>query len=124
MPRRWTWSIAPRRGGTCMRPILYAPSQENDRSESRRARRPPRQFPKDRFVWCAEEQVYVCPQGHRLERIGQERRARGEGRSIALTTYRCAKEHCQACPLAQQCTTGARGRTIKRSEHEEVIVAH
>src|SRR4051794_22152245 len=91
---------------------LYAPYQENDRSESRRARRPPRQFPKDRFVWCAEEQVYVCPRGHRLERIGQERRARGEGRSIALTTYRCAKEHCQACPLAQQCTTSAQGRTI------------
>jgi Transposase DDE domain len=103
---------------------LYAPSQENDRTAARRARRPPRQLPKSRFVWCAAEQVYVCPQGHRLERIGVERRARGEDRSIELTTYRCAKEHCRACPLARQCTTSAQGRTIKRSEHEEVVLAH
>jgi len=41
-----------------------------------------------------------------------------------MTTYRCAKEHCQACPLARRCTGGANGRTIKRNEHEELIEAH
>ena len=42
---------------------------------------------------------------------------------MVLTTYRCPKEHCQACPLAARCTRGANGRTIKRNEHEDLIVA-
>ena len=41
-----------------------------------------------------------------------------------MTTYRCAKEHCQACPLLARCTKSANGRTIKRNEHEDLIVAH
>src|SRR6516162_10294697 len=44
---------------------LYAPYQENDWTEPRRARRP-RQIPKGAFTWRPEEQAYVCPQGHRL----------------------------------------------------------
>jgi hypothetical protein len=103
---------------------LYAPYQENDQTEQRRAKRPQRQIPKSEFVWLAEEQAYQCPQGHRLTRIGQETRARAEGRTLALTTYRCAKEHCQQCPLAGRCTGSAKGRTIKRNEHEDLIVAH
>src|SRR4051812_18603468 len=99
---------------------LYAPYQENDRT----ARRPPRQIPKSRFVWVAEEQVYVCPRGHRLERIGRETRRRGEGRTLEMTTYRCAPEHCRACPLMKQCTGSAKGRTIKRNEHEDLIAKH
>ena len=43
---------------------------------------------------------------------------------MVLTTYRCAKEHCQSCPLAARCTRGRNGRTIKRNEHEDLIVAH
>jgi len=103
---------------------LYAPYQENDGTEQRRARRPQRQIPKSAFTWRPEEQVYVCPQGHRLTRISQEARGRAEGRTVEVTTYRCPKEHCQACPLAQRCTRSANGRTIKRNEHEDLIVAH
>jgi hypothetical protein len=103
---------------------LYAPYQENDQTERRRSKRPHRQIPKGQFVWLAEEQAYVCPQGHRLTRIGQERRGRAEGRTLGLTTYRCAQEHCQECPLAGRCTASAKGRTIKRHEHEDLIVKH
>jgi transposase len=103
---------------------LYAPYQENDQTAARRAQRPPRQIPKSQFVWLAEEQVYVCPQGHRLTRIGQETRRRAEGRTLELTTYRCAPEHCQQCPLVKRCTESAKGRTIKRNEHEDLIVKH
>jgi transposase len=102
---------------------LYAPYQENDQTEQRRAQQPRRQIPKGEFVWRAEEQTYVCPQGHRLTRISQERRERAEGRTVGMTTYRCAKEHCQACPLAGRCTGSANGRTIKRNEHEDLILA-
>jgi transposase len=103
---------------------LYAPYQENDRTEQQRAKQPDRQIPKSEFVWLAAEQAYVCPQGHRLVAIGRETRARAEGRSVELTTYRCPGEHCQACPLAAKCTQSANGRTIKRNEHEDLIVAH
>jgi transposase len=103
---------------------LYAPYQENDQTEQRRAKQPDRQIPKSDFVWLAGEQAYVCPQGHRLLPIGRETRARAEGRSVELTTYRCSGEHCRGCPLTTRCTRSANGRTIKRNEHEDLIVAH
>ena len=118
MPRPWICSIAQ------ADVQLYAPYQENDRTEQRRAQRPQRQIPKSEFVWQAQEQVYVCPQGHRLTRISQETRERAEGRTVEVRTYRCPKEHCQQCPLARRCTSSAKGRTIKRNEHEDLIVAH
>ena len=103
---------------------LYAPYQENDQTEQRRGKRPRRQLPKSQFVWLPGEQTYVCPQGHRLKPIGREARERAQGRTVEWTTYRCPGEHCQACPLRQRCTTSAAGRTIKRNEHEDLIVAH
>jgi transposase len=103
---------------------LYAPYQENDYTPQRRAKRAPRLIPKSEFVWLPAEQTYACPQGHRLLKIGRERRARAAGRAVELTTYRCPAEHCQACPLAKRCTESAKGRTIKRNEHEDLIVAH
>jgi transposase len=103
---------------------LYAPYQENDQTEQRRARQPRRQIPKDEFTRRPEEQVYVCPRGHPLTRISREARERADGRAVEVTTDRCAKEHCQACPLKSRCTSGAKGRTIKRDEHEELIEAH
>jgi transposase len=103
---------------------LYAPYQENDRTGRRRTARPDRQIPKSEFVWLPAEQTYVCPRGHRLKRIGQEARDRAEERSVVMAIYRCPKDHCQGCPLAGRCTRGANGRTIKRNEHEDLIVAH
>jgi transposase len=103
---------------------LYAPYQENDQTERRRARQPGRQIPKNEFTWRPEEQVYACPRGHHLTRISREARERADGRTVEVTTYRCPKEHCQACPLKSRCTSGAKGRTIKRNEHEELIEAH
>jgi transposase len=103
---------------------FYAPYRENDQTQKRRAQQPRRQIPKSEFVWVPGEQTYVCPQGHRLTPIGQETRDRAEERSVVLTTYRCPKEHCQACPLQARCTRDAKGRTIKRNEHEDLIVAH
>jgi transposase len=103
---------------------LYAPYQENDRTEERRSKQPHRPISKSEFVWLPAEQTYVCPQGHRMIKIGREARERAEGRSVELTTYRCPGEHCRACPLAGRCTESANGRTIKRNEHEDLIVAH
>jgi transposase len=103
---------------------LYAPYQENDQTQRRRSAKPDRQIPKSEFDWLPAEQTYRCPQGHHLKRIAQETRDRAGERAVAITIYRCPKEHCQGCPLARRCTKGAKGRTIRRNEHEELIEAH
>jgi transposase len=103
---------------------LYAPYQENDYSATRRAGKKPKQIPKSAFRWEAAEHVYVCPQGHRLEQEYSEVvRRKGEER-LRVFTYRCPPEHCGACPRRQECSRSpGRGRTLKRSEHEELVEA-
>ena len=103
---------------------LYAPYQENDRSAAQRAQKAPKQLPKSAFRWEAAEQVYVCPEGRRLEQASSELVARKGEERLRVFTYRCPPEHCQSCPRRQQCArTPSRGRTIRRSEHEELVEA-
>ncbi len=103
---------------------LYGPWQENDysdRGENRRAR----MIPKEQFTWLAEENQYRCPEGHPLKWIGREKRIQADGQINVMHRYRCSPEHCRGCARQTQCTKNpARGRAVKRSEHEELIVAH
>jgi hypothetical protein len=101
---------------------LYAPWQENDAT---RGKRPPaRQIPKQEFRWLAEEQTYVCPQHHRLQALGPTQQKRSGTEKVVLYQYRCAPEHCCACPLQKRCTSNPEaGRTISRGEHEDLIEA-
>jgi transposase len=95
---------------------VYAPSPAEEAS--------PRQIPKREFVWLSEERTYLCPQGHRLEweRVTRQKRATPE--EVALTSYRCPPAHCVGCVLQERCTPNpARGRSISRAEHEDVIEA-
>jgi transposase len=73
---------------------------------------------KSLFVYVAEEDVYVCPQGQRLEYKETSQEKRSSVELVVLHRYRCAAEHCQACPRQPECTSGKRGRTIRRSEYE------
>jgi transposase len=103
---------------------LYAPYQENDQSARRRQEKPAKQIPKEAFQWQAEERVYVCPEGHRLEQEYSEVVKRKGEESLRVFTYRCAAEHCRDCPRQKQCARSPeRGRTIKRSEHEALVEA-
>lgn len=82
----------------------------------------PRQIPKREFVWLGEGQGYQCPQGHRLELEQVSQQKRSTPAAVELRHYRCAPEHCQRCPLRDRCTPNpARGRSISRGEHEELI---
>ena len=86
-------------------------------------KKPPRQIPKEAFTWLPEPQTYRCPAGHLLvlKRRGTNQGTDGE---LKYVQYRCPAEHCQACPLASQCTrTPERGRIIKRSEHDDLYDA-
>jgi hypothetical protein len=83
----------------------------------------PKQIPKREFVWQASEQVYVCPQGHRLEFEETWREKRAEGR-VQVWRYRCPAQHCLGCPLQARCTkTPGSGRAVQRLEYEELVEA-
>lgn len=50
---------------------------------------------------------------------------RSGGREVVEWRYRGDASTCQACPLREQCTTSQKsGRSLRRSEHEDLIVAH
>jgi Transposase DDE domain len=111
-------ALCQRRGVT-----LYGPWQENDYSRRKQNAKP--QFSKDRFQWLPEENAYQCPQGNRLTPIGKERTAQSDGEIHTVYRYRCLPAHCRGCPLRDRCTTNAdRGRSLRRSEHEDLIDAH
>jgi len=79
----------------------------------------------DKQNWLPEEKQYRCPEGHPLKWIGREKRIQADGGIHVLHHYRCSAEHCRGCGRQARCTKNlAHGRTVKRSEHEELIVAH
>jgi hypothetical protein len=102
---------------------LYGPWQENDCTAQNK--KPPKQFPKSQFSWHPEENAYRCPQGHPLTWIGKQRRPQSDGEIHTMHSDRCHPEHCRVCPQRSDCTTNPhRGRSVKRSAHEELINAH
>ena len=100
---------------------LYGPWKENDLSNSKT----PVRFSKDRFTWHRDLDAYACPAGQLLKQSGcHKRRCRGE-REVMEWTYRGDAQTCQDCPLREKCTTSKKGgRSVQRSEHEDLIVAH
>ena len=101
---------------------LFAPVQENSFTEAKRAAQPPAQIPREQFTWLADEQTYVCPQGHRLDYQTKERRRRRGDQYVIPHRYQCSPEHCRGCPLASQCLrAGSKSRVIKRMEGQELL---
>ncbi len=70
-------------------------------------------FGKQDFVYVAEDDVYLCPNGERLSY-----RYTNEEAGKMLRRYWTSA--CQACALKSKCTT-ARERRISRWEHEAVL---
>jgi transposase len=104
---------------------LYAPIQENDFTEKKRAQRSPQRIERDRFTWLPDQKTYVCPQGHRLKYCGQERKRRRLNQTVVQHHYRCPPEHCRGCPLRANCVGDPnKGRMIKRLEGQELLDAH
>ena len=72
-----------------------------------------------------ELETYCCPAGHMLKRVGRETCGRSGGREEVVVRYGVKAATCHACPLRPQCTTSQKGgRSLRRSEYEEVIIAH
>jgi hypothetical protein len=72
-------------------------------------------FAKNEFVYDAEKDLYVCPQGETLRRQGLDY----QQRSIR---YAARPSACNACPLKTRCTKSKeKGRWIRRSFDEEYL---
>jgi hypothetical protein len=100
---------------------LYGPWKANDWSEPKTGS----QFSKDQFTWHSDLDAYECPAGHLLKRVSRHKRVCSGGREVVEWQYRGDAPTCQACPLREPCTTSQNGgRSIQRSEHEELIQAH
>jgi len=100
---------------------VYGPWKENDVSKPKTNAL----FTKKAFQWLPELETYRCPEGHLLKRVGRETYSRSGAREEIVLRYGVKSATCQACPLKPQCTTSQKvGRSIRRSEHEDLIVAH
>jgi hypothetical protein len=109
------------------RVTLYGPWQENDFSGKKKStnKNSLARIGKDQFTWLPDAKAYVCPQGQKLKWIGKQKRRQSDGEVNIMHSYRCSPSHCCECPSAARCTTNPkRGRSVKRSEHEELIEAH
>lgn len=104
---------------------LYAPVGENDYSEKNERKPQTNQFtqlPKSQFTWLPEDATYACPQGHPMQAEKTSSVKRSNDQRLLSTLYRCAPEHCRACPLQAACTPNPeKGRTVSRLEHEELL---
>ncbi|MCW2305523.1 hypothetical protein M2324_003949 [Rhodovulum sulfidophilum] len=72
------------------------------------------------FEWDAENDKYICPEGHELKQFRRNysdptRGPTGKG----TARYRALKEVCQACPSKAMCCPNADARKITREEHED-----
>lgn len=100
---------------------LYGPWKANDV----RAPKATPLFTKAHFQGLPERESSRCPAGHVLQRVGRETYVRSGGREAVVMRYGVQGSTCHACPLRQQCTTSHKvGRSLRRSEHEDVILAH
>jgi hypothetical protein len=100
---------------------LYGPWKENDWSKPKQ----PAVWNKDHFRWDGDLDAYVCPAGQLLKRTGCHKRVCSGQRQVMMETYRGDTQTCQACPLREKCTTSKKsGRSVQRSEHEDLIQAH
>lgn len=103
------------------RVTLYGPWQAQDWSEPKQATR----FSKDHFTWRRDLGAYVCPAGQLLKQTGCHTRLCSGGRQVLMETYRGDAQTCQSCRLREPCTTSKKsGRSVQRSEHEDLIEAH
>ena len=72
------------------------------------------------FEWDAENDQYICPEGHELKQFRRNYSDPNRGPTgMGTARYRALKEVCQACPSKARCCPNADARKITREEHED-----
>ncbi len=70
--------------------------------------------------WDAENDQYICPEGHELKKFRRTDSDPNRGPTDKGTArYRALKEVCQACPSKAECCPNADARKITHEEHED-----
>ena len=100
---------------------LFAPWKENSFTQQKRNDK--RQIPKEEFVWDADAQQYVCPEGKGLPFSHRTTKQRNDGSPIEVSIYQADPADCGACPCKQRCTK-AEARMVNRLPYEELIEEH
>ncbi len=85
-----------------------------------KAGRPDGTWTRTDFEWDAENDQYICPEGHALKQFRRNysdptRGPTGKG----AAKYRALKLTCQVCPSKSKCCPNADARAITREEHED-----
>lgn len=73
-------------------------------------------FAKPQFQYDSERDGYICPRGEFLALAMIAKPT--TGRAYPMSIYRCRNGQ---CPARAQCTTDARGRSIKRTPYEDAL---
>ncbi len=72
------------------------------------------------FEWDAENDQFICPEGHALKQFRRNYSDPNRGPTGKGTArYRALKEVCQACPSKAKCCPNTDARKITREEHED-----
>ena len=60
-----------------------------------------------------------------MPHVKQQRKPRRQGESVVIHQYQCPARLCQQCPLSSRCVKDpSKGRTVMRTEGEELLEAH
>ena len=85
-----------------------------------KAGRPDGTWTRTDFDWDAENDQYICPEGHVLKQFRRNYSDPNRGPTGKGTAkYRALKLTCQACPSKQKCCPNADARSITREDHED-----
>lgn len=92
--------------------------EEGARERGQRARRGgDPEFARERFTYEGEGDVYVCPAGQLLQRVGTR-----PGRGVTEHRYRAAAATCAGCAFRPRCCPeAARGRELTRIEEATAV---
>ncbi|WP_200905784.1 transposase, partial [Photorhabdus heterorhabditis] len=86
---------------------MFCP-EGNDRQSPRKI------YPKSRFIYHAEKDLYICPANDRLRHVSTVRRSEKSRGHRVYTGANCAD-----CPEKEKCTQAKKGRKIKRYPEDE-----
>ena len=78
-------------------------------------------FPMEVFKYHAASDTYRCPNGELLRSNGNTYYRNGKKGQPGIGFKHYRTRACKHCPIKQQCTSSARGRTLQRSVHQASI---
>jgi len=85
-----------------------------------KAGRPDGTWTRKDFDWDAQNDQYICPEGHALKQFRRNYSDPNRGPTGKGTAkYRALKPICQVCPSKPKCCPNADARSITREEHED-----